>query len=261
MTLAVIVQARMGSTRLPGKVLMDIAGKTALARCLARCQAIPGTDIVVAAVPEGEADDPVALEAARCGAAVVRGPLQDVLARYAKAARAVRATTVMRVTSDCPLIDPAICARTHALLHDSAADYATLAMPARWPHGLDCEAFPASLLYRAEAEAHDPFEREHVTPFMRSAPGLVRACLLGPGGGLERLRWTLDHADDLAFFRAVFEAMGEAAATASAADIAALCLRRPDIPALNARWIDQARLAGAEQAERQTAPQPMRQAA
>lgn len=261
MTLAVIVQARAGSTRLPGKVLMDLGGQTALARCLARCQAIPGVDIVVAAVPEGADDDPVALEAARCGAAVVRGPQQDVLTRYAKAARAVRASTVIRITSDCPLIDPALCGRTLALLEEAQADYATLAMPARWPHGLDCEAFSAALLYRAEAEAHDPFEREHVTPFMRSAPGLIRACLLGPGGGLERLRWTLDHAEDLAFLRAVFAAMGEAAATASAADIAALCLRRPDIPALNARWIDEGRLAGGQIAERQTAPQPMRQAA
>jgi spore coat polysaccharide biosynthesis protein SpsF len=254
MTLAVIVQARMGSTRLPAKVLEDLGGRTALARCLARCQTIPGADIVVAAVPDGADNDPVAREAASTGAAVVRGSESDVLARYAKAARAVRATTVMRVTSDCPFIDPAVCAAVIALYFETGADYASNTMPALWPHGLDCEIFPARLLYEAETAAEEPYDREHVTPWLRRAPGLVRAGLQGPGGGLERLRWTLDQPEDLAFFRAVYDAMGERAAHASSAEIAALCLRRPDIVALNAGRIDEARLAARVLPERLSAP-------
>jgi spore coat polysaccharide biosynthesis protein SpsF len=121
MNLAVIIQARMGSTRLPGKVLKDIAGASALQRCLDRARNIPGLSSLIVAVPDTEQDEPVATEALRCGASVVRGHPTDVLARYAKAARAAQADVVMRITSDCPLIDPAICGRVIDLFERSGA--------------------------------------------------------------------------------------------------------------------------------------------
>lgn len=261
MTAAIIVQARMGSTRLPGKILETLGSRTALARCLDRCRAVPGIDLVVCAVPDTDENEPVAEEAADCGAMVVLGDEHDVLSRYARAAREAGADIVMRITSDCPFIDPVVAGRVLALLRDTGADYATNNAPALFPHGLDCEAFSAALLYEADLRAGDPYQREHVSPWIRTHPGLSHVNLRGPGGGLERLRWTLDRPEDLAFFRAVYAEMGEAAATASAAEIAALCLRRPDLVAINAECADEARLAADYPGMRQTAPLPLRLAA
>lgn len=243
MSFAVIVQARMRSTRLPGKVLADLGGRSALARCLDRCAAIPGVDAVVCAVPEGPADDPVAEEALAVGARVSRGSETDVLARYAQAAREVGASLVMRVTADCPFIDPALCGQVRDLLLASGAGYACNNMPALFPHGLDCDVFPARHLLAADRAARDPYEREHVTPWLRRHPELAKAQLKGPGGGLERLRWTLDYAEDLVFARAVFAVMGEDAASCGWRALADLCRGQPELAAINARRIDEARLA------------------
>lgn len=249
MTFAVIVQARLGSSRLPGKTLADIAGAPALVRCLDRCAATPGVDAVVCAVPEGSKDDPVAELAASAGYVVARGSEHDVLARYAAAARLVRADVVMRVTSDCPLIDPEVCGQVRDLLTATGADYAANNLPPSFPHGLDCDVFPAELLYQAACEALSPYEREHVTPWMRQHRGLKKAALIGPAGGRERLRWTLDHPEDLAFFRALFDEMGEEAATASWRAIAAVCDANPDLAAINMMHHDAARLAAAATAD------------
>ena len=261
MTFAVIVQARMGSSRLPGKVLQFLGRETALVRCLDRCAEIPGVDEVVCAVPHSVSDDPVAEVARRAGYRVTRGDEHDVLARYASAAREVNADIVMRVTSDCPFIDPAICGRVRDLLVASDADYACNNMPAKFPHGLDCEAFAAERLYDAEWLARTLHEHEHVTPWMRAREDLVKVCLAGPGSGLERFRWTLDHPEDLLFVRAVYDQLGERAATASWTEIAALCLRRPDIPAINAERVDGMRLRHTARADLVTTPTPFALAA
>jgi len=261
MTFAVIVQARMGSSRLPGKVLQFLGRETALVRCLDRCAEIPGVDEVVCAVAGNVCDDPVAEIAWRAGYRVSRGPECDVLGRYAKAAREVNADIVMRVTSDCPFIDPRVCGRVRDLLIAADADYACNNMPAKFPHGLDCEAFSAERLYDAEWLAGAPSEREHVTTWLRQRDDLVTACLAGPGTGVEQFRWTLDYPEDLLFFRAVYEALGERAATASWVEIAALCLRRPDIVALNANRRESNRLASTVRAEMLTTPMPFSLAA
>ncbi|WP_417470027.1 cytidylyltransferase domain-containing protein [Maricaulis sp.] len=261
MTLAIIVQARFGSTRLPGKILNPLGEKTALARVLDRCARIPGADRVVCAIPDTAADDAVAHAAEAAGYTVSRGSETDVLSRYAKAARDCGADQVMRITSDCPVIDPVICGRVIDLLRENRADYACNNMPPLFPHGLDCEVFPAVLLHQADRLAKTAAEREHVTPWLREHPHLHHACLAGPGQGLERLRWTLDYPEDLAFFQAIFAELGEAAATVSAAELAALCLRRPDLVAINANRHNAARLETAQQAETASAPYRFRVAA
>ncbi|MCG8440427.1 MAG: glycosyltransferase family protein [Caulobacterales bacterium] len=249
MTFAVIVQARMGSSRLPGKVLQTIGAKSALAWCLDRCAAIPGVDFVVCAAPYGRENDPIEAEAARCGALVVRGPEDDVLARYALAAREVDARIVMRVTSDCPFIDPVLCGQVRDLLLETGADYACNNMPPLFPHGLDCDVFPARVLHDADWLATARHDREHVTSFLRADEHLKKAVLSGPGAGMERFRWTLDHAEDLALFRAVDEVMGAQAETASWSEIAAVMLRRPDLIAINDARVDRARLAAPTRAD------------
>jgi spore coat polysaccharide biosynthesis protein SpsF (cytidylyltransferase family) len=258
MIFAVIVQARMGSSRLPGKVLQFLGQETALVRCLDRCAQIPGVDEVVCAVPDAVSDDPVAEIARRAGYRVSRGEEDDVLARYARAAKEIDADLVMRVTGDCPFIDPVVCGRVRDLFlsaHEThGADYACNNMPAKFPHGLDCEVFPAERLYDAAWLARSVREREHVTPWLRVRDDIVKACLSGPGAGLEHLRWTLDHPEDLAFLRAVYAELGERAATAAWAEIAALCLRRPDLVSLNSEHADEARLRHSARAELVTTP-------
>jgi len=209
MRVATIIQARMGSTRLPGKVLVDLGGRTVLARVIERARAIPGCDVVVCAVPDNASDDPVAREAQAAGVVVTRGSTTDVLDRYWRAAQAVEADAVMRITSDCPLIDPGVCGDLIARWKISGADYGSINMPPTWPHGLECEIFSYAWLDRAAREAVKPSDREHVSPFIRNHPAASKMNMPGPGPETVRHRWTLDHADDLAFLRALWPRLPE----------------------------------------------------
>jgi UDP-2,4-diacetamido-2,4,6-trideoxy-beta-L-altropyranose hydrolase len=204
---AIIVQARLGSSRLPGKILQKIGGRTVLEHDIARLKAVRGADLVVIATTDKESDTAVAEAATAAGALVFRGDETDVLARYLGAARMVDADVIMRVTSDCPLIDSDICDAVLALRAETGADYAANNMPRLFPHGLDCEAFTRAALERAAAEATDPYDREHVTPWLRRMPGLKRANLTGPGWPANQQRWTLDFPEDLTFFADLFARM------------------------------------------------------
>jgi glutamate-1-semialdehyde 2,1-aminomutase/spore coat polysaccharide biosynthesis protein SpsF len=233
MTTAVIVQARTGSTRLPGKVLKHLCGRTVLEEVLRRCQSISGADAVVCAIPAGADDDALVPVAERAGAMVVRGSTSDVLARYAQAAKAARADLVLRVTSDCPLIDPEICAQVIELRARENADYACNNMPPSFPHGLDCECFTRDALDRAARDAKEPYQREHVTPWLRTQPFLRRANLFGPGGEAAQQRWTLDFEEDYDFLRALWPLLPSPPAIAPWQDIAGILAVRHDIAALN----------------------------
>jgi len=197
-----IIQARMGSSRLPGKVLEDLAGMPVLAWVIRAARAIPGVDEVVVATSNAAADDRLARWCEENGVTHFRGEENDVLARFDAAARKFGATTVMRLTADCPFLDPHVCGQVLALLKRAGADYAGNIDPPSWPDGLDCEAFSAAALALAAREARRPSEREHVTPFLRH--NRHRFCveaLICPLSGLVGQRWTLDTADDLLFLR------------------------------------------------------------
>jgi len=183
---------------------MDLAGQTVLRHVVERCAAIEGVDVVCCAIPVGAADDPVAAEAVRCQAVVVRGPERDVLGRYYQAAVQCRADVIVRVTSDCPLLDPRLATKVLSLVTEEGADYACNNLPPSWPHGLDCEAFRFPWLERAAREARLPSEREHVTPYLRNHPEVRKLCAHGPGGDIIEHRWTLDDDADLRFLRALF---------------------------------------------------------
>jgi len=232
--IAVIVQARMTSTRLPGKVLLDIGGRTVLSHTLERCKAIPGIGAVCCAIPEGAAHDAVVAEAKRCGVEVFRGSENDVLDRYWRAARWLGAKTVVRVTSDCPLIDPGVCGQVLRLVSHGGAAYACNNLPPTWPHGLDCEAFTFAALDEAARNASAAAQREHVTPWMRENPRLARVNLLGPGGWAAEQRWALDFPEDLAFFRELFAQLPSSVPIPSMDDVLAVLRERADIAALNA---------------------------
>jgi glutamate-1-semialdehyde 2,1-aminomutase/spore coat polysaccharide biosynthesis protein SpsF len=201
---ACIVQARLGSTRLPGKVLETLGDAPVLEHVLRRCRAIEGVDQVVCATVESADGDAVAVLADNLDITVYRGSESDVLARYHGAAHAVGADVVMRVTSDCPLIDPEVCAAVLRLRAEAEADYAANNMPPSWPHGLDCEAFTRDALDEAAATATAAEDHEHVTPWIRRNRAYHRVNLPGPGGEAAGQRWTLDYPEDLAFLRAVY---------------------------------------------------------
>jgi spore coat polysaccharide biosynthesis protein SpsF (cytidylyltransferase family) len=222
----------MGSSRLPGKVLMEIGGRPALRHVLDRCRAIKGADTVICAVPDEVGSEPLEHVAAECGAVTFRGSETDVLSRYLGAARSVKADVIMRVTSDCPLIDPEICADVLSLRDRSNADYACNNMPRTFPHGLDCEAFTSTALECAAREAAEPGDREHVTPWLRRAGDIRRANLSSGDPELVTHRWTLDYPEDLEFFRVLSEHRVDLA-SARMRDILIVLNRHPEIALIN----------------------------
>lgn len=199
----VIIQARMASTRLPGKVLKTLEGQTVLSHVLQRCAAIPGIDEVVCATVLGPDGDPIVAETKKCGATAFRGSENDVLERYYEAAKSVQADVIVRVTSDCPLIDPKLCGEVLTLLETNKA-YTCNNMPPSWPAGLDCEAFTFAWLEKAAQEATRPSEREHVTPFIRNHASIEIGNIESPEPDTRAHRWTLDNPDDWTFFERLF---------------------------------------------------------
>jgi len=213
-------------------VLMTLGGRTVLEHVLRRCLAIAEADTVVCATTDRPTDDAVAAAAERLGAAVFRGDEADVLGRYLGAVRQAGADEVLRVTSDCPLIDPEVCGAVIALRRERDADYAANNMPPTWPHGLDCEAFTTAALERADAEAHAPADREHVTPWLRRAEGVARANLPIPEAPGPDYRWTLDTQEDYAALSRLFDRLGDRAETAGWREVMALVDATPELASL-----------------------------
>ena len=233
MTAIAIIQARLSSTRLPGKVLLPLKGRPVLDWVANAARAIPGIDKVVVATSTDAGDDAIARWAEGYGMACHRGPLDDVLERFAQAARAENADIVMRLTADCPLLDPQVCGEVLALLKRGGTAYASNATPPSWPDGLDCEAFTRQALDAAAAEATRPSDREHVTVFIRDRRHrFAQASLICPLPGLSGERWTLDEPADLAFLDAVTAELDH---RPSYLDVLAVLDRKPELRALNAR--------------------------
>lgn len=200
----VVIQARMGSSRLPGKVLRDLAGMPVLAWVLRAARAAVGVDEVWVATSTATADDQVAAWCADNKVPVHRGSEADVLDRFAGTARASGAGIVVRITADCPFLDPVVLGMVLRLRRQTGAAYASNVDPATWPDGLDCEVLTAAALLTAAEEARLPSEREHVTPFVRNNPARFPAVnLAAPLAGLAEERWTLDNPEDYAFLSAV----------------------------------------------------------
>lgn len=228
-----IIQARLGSSRLPGKVLEDLAGRPVLHHVVLRAKAIPGVDVVCCAIPDRTEDDPLAAAAESVGAVVVRGPEQDVLARYTLAARACDASTVLRITSDCPVLDPDVSGEVLATFHRGGWDYVANTAPRSWPKGLDIDVFSRAALERAHAEARTPYEREHVTPHIREAEGYRRANIALPSDECADWRWTLDYPQDLEFFRRLLAHVCGPPELARFAELRRIVEANPDLPRIN----------------------------
>jgi spore coat polysaccharide biosynthesis protein SpsF (cytidylyltransferase family) len=223
-----IVQARIGSTRLPGKSLMDVAGCSLLGRVLARTGRIDGVDRVVVATTTSPEDAEIVAEAERHGCDAHRGHATDVLDRYRAAARAERADVIVRVTADCPLLDPEISGQVVRQIREGGVDYVSNVDPPTFPDGLDTEAITREALETAWREALDPSDREHVTLFIRQRRERFRAASLRQAEDWSHLRWTVDEPADLEFVRAVYEALAvERHASAGLRELSELMQRDP----------------------------------
>lgn len=237
MKTVVIIQARMTSTRLPGKVLMELAGEPMLARQIARLRRCREADELMLATTTNADDDPLVALARDLGVGCFRGSEHDVLARYVGAARQAAADLVARVTSDCPLIDPAETDRVIAALKARRAthDYAANVLDRRLPRGLDTEALWADALERAARMAESAPAREHVTYFLvRERPEWFRRHSVRAGDGDDSdLRWTVDTPDDLALVRRLYDDLNLAERPAPFRDIVAHVRRHPEIAAIN----------------------------
>lgn len=199
-----IIQARMSSSRLPGKVLMPLANQPAILFMCERVARARLLDALCVATSTDPSDDPLADVVAAAGVPVFRGALDDVLDRFVGAAEAHGAEVVVRLTGDCPLIDPAVIDAVVEAMRTSGADYASNTDPPTYPDGLDVEVTTLAALRIAAAEARRSSEREHVTVFIRG-DGRFHQCTHRAGVDLSGLRWTVDYPDDQALVAAMVE--------------------------------------------------------
>jgi len=197
-----VIQARMGSTRLPGKVLADLGGRPLLDLMLARLRPAP-VDAVVVATSTSTHDDPVVRACRAVDVPVVRGPEADLLARFTVALQAFPADNVVRLTADCPLADPDVVGQALTRHHETGADYTSNTLIRTFPDGLDTEVVRAAALQQAAEEARDPDEREHVTPFIYRRPERYRLVSFASGEALGAERWTVDTPADLERLQAI----------------------------------------------------------
>jgi len=232
MTTAAIVQARIGSSRLPGKVLREIGPRSVLAHVLDRCRRIRGVDVVVCATTTEESGA-ISDLARGMGIEVVGGSEDDVLDRYCVAARAVDAKVVLRATADNPMIDPELCAAVLELRGQHGLDYSCNNFFPTWPYGTDCEAFTTEKLFAAAQRGQTQDNREHVTMWMRDAPDVRRGNIASPHPEWTKHRWTVDYEEDLTYLQALYEAHahpGELPNTVQALEILG---RHPEFSTIN----------------------------
>lgn len=211
MNVVAIMQARMGSTRLPGKVLLDIAGEPMLARAVKRLQRAQTLNKIVIATTTEPADDQLATYCARQQWHFFRGSQDDVLDRYFKTATQYQAKVIVRITSDCPLIEPEIIDQivSQFLTPDTTFDYMANFMPHRtFPRGLDTEVFSMEALKRAWQEDKNPATREHVTPYLYQHPEMFSIGGFTSTADYSSHRWTVDTPEDLELVRRVYTYFG-----------------------------------------------------
>jgi spore coat polysaccharide biosynthesis protein SpsF len=203
-----IIQARMGSTRLPGKVLKDIHGQPMLWHVVERTRSAQALDEVVVATTIEPADDVIVTFCREHGVNSFRGSEQDVLDRYYQAADEYDAGAVVRITSDCPLIDPEVVDKTVRAFLLEQPDFASNCVDRTYPRGLDNEVMTFGALELAWREARQKYQRAHVTPYMYENPGQFRILSVTGDEDYSAYRWTVDTPEDLEFVRAIYARTG-----------------------------------------------------
>jgi spore coat polysaccharide biosynthesis protein SpsF len=226
----------MGSTRLPGKVLAELGGTTMLAQVVRRLDAAHRIAKIVVATSTSTDDDPIVHAAGQLRAGVHRGAAADVLTRFVGAARAFRADAIVRITADCPLIDPDVVDQVVGAL-TSEIDYASNTHARSYPRGLDVEALHRDTLERLMRLGTSAAAREHVTSFAMECPALFRIAQIRAARDDSDLRWTVDTPDDLAMMRTLYAELGLAGELRPYHEIVAQVRARPELCAGNAHVV------------------------
>ena len=250
MNIVAIVQARMGSTRLPGKVFLPLAGKTVLSHVTTRLSACKNLNSVVVATSVESEDDAICEWCVSEGIHCFRGSLTDVLDRYYRAAQAFCADAVVRITADCPALDPEIVDEViEGFLEE---DYDAYHLSGEFPDGLDCQVFAFRAIERAWQDAELPSEREHVGPYIeKNLEGTFKVGEFIKFLGLGHHRWTLDDDKDLLFLTAVFDELYHKNALFKTLDILDLIERKPYLKEINSGTLRNEGYLTSLQAERQ----------
>lgn len=229
-----VIQARMGSTRLPGKVLADIEGRTMLQRVIDRVRVSATVDDVVVATSTLPADDRLADAARGMGARVTRGSEQDVLDRYRFAAEESDASIVVRITADCPLIDPHVVDLVvRRFMEEPAPDLCSNVVRRTYPRGLDTEVLSADTLRRLAATARDAHHREHVTAYLYDHAGSMRLRSVEDAFDASEHRWVVDEPADLELVRQIYRRLASSSSW-TWRDVLDLLAREPSLSSLNA---------------------------
>ena len=233
-----IIQARMGANRLPGKVLAEIAGRPMLWHVVNRVRIARSVDKVVVATSNRSSDDAVAEFCVQNDIEFFRGHETDVLDRFYQTARHFNADVVVRITADCPLIDPQVLDKVVSTYLEGGYDYVTNTLRSTYPDGMDVEVFSLAALEKAWREARLPAEREHVTPYLR-ASGRFRVFNVENEVDLSKrnLRWTVDEPADLEFVRAIYARLGGDKQPFGLSDILELLDKEPDLMQINSAII------------------------
>lgn len=207
MNKVLIVQARMGSTRLPGKILKTVLGKPLLEYQIERLKRVKGKDEIVIATTTKDTEEPIIKLCERLHVPYFCGSETDVLSRYYCAAQKHHADVVIRITSDCPIIDPAIIDKVidHYLLHSNQLDYVSNTLERTFPRGMDTEVFSIQALSEAYHEAKKESEREHVTPFLYKNADRYRSANVSYFEDQSKHRWTVDTMEDFQLIKRIIE--------------------------------------------------------
>lgn len=233
------IEARMRSSRLPGKVLKEVCGKPMLELLIERLQRAGHVHDVMVATTVHPADDEIEALARRLGVGCFRGSEEDVLARVLGAAEAYGIDVIVETTGDCPLIDPAVVERTIQAYRASGADYVSNVLRRTYPIGMDTQVFAGEVLADVARRTDDPFDHEHVSVFIYRHPELYR--LLNVAAPEQQtdpeLRLTLDTAEDLMLLRKLADAALSRNIAAGLDDILAALRDRPALRALNAHVV------------------------
>jgi spore coat polysaccharide biosynthesis protein SpsF len=233
------IEARMTSSRLPGKVLLEAAGKPLLEHMVERLRRVEALDEVVIATTSETSSEPIVALADRLGIGCFRGSEEDVLARVLGAAQAYEADLIVETTGDCPLIDPGVIAHVIARFHDGDVDYCSNTMERTYPRGMDVQAFPTAVLAEVAELTNDPADREHVSLYIYEHPERYRLrSVVSERPETGALRLTVDTPEDYELIRTIFETLypGDPAFDLDA--ILALFDEQPELADLN-RHVEQ----------------------
>lgn len=228
-----ILQGRMSSTRLPGKVLKPLVGEPMIYRQIERIKRSKTIDKLVVATSSEPSDDAIEQFCIARNIEYFRGDLNNVLSRYYHGALSVNATTVVRLTADCPVIDPNVIDVIVTKHLEEGNDYTSNTRPATFPDGLDCEVLQFSALEKAHLEATSDFDKEHVTPFIANHHGIFKVACYQNSEDLSHHRWTVDNPEDFQLVEFIYNQLFADNPQFSSDDIYALLDKHPEVYQLN----------------------------